>query len=561
MTRMIDRRWLLQRTGWTALGLAVVPGSILRSTLRFDLVIRNGTLLDGTGAPEWTGDLGLVGDTIAAVGKIDPELGGDLLDASGLHVAPGFIDIHTHSDDSIFRYPTADSRVLQGITTEITGNCGYSAAPIDGEAGERRRRYLADEYGIEAAWSDVESYFEALATCRISVNQALLLGQGVLRQNIVGEDDRDATAEELDALVRAVEEGMDHGAFGLSTGLEYAPGIFTPTAEIVAMTRVAARRGGLYASHIRNEEAGVVEAVEEAIQIGRATGARVQISHMKVAGRPNWDKQQTTLGMIEAARTDGIDVLADAYPYGAYSTGLTILLPPWARDGGTDAVLARLRSPADRQRLRDLLPERFTLDPGGPELIVISSLRTEGNQRFVGKSLAEVAETWDLEPAAAMLRLLDEEDAAVGYIGHGMSAGNVERVLSHPLVMIGSDGSSMAPEGPAAAWQPHPRSYGTFPRVLGHYSRQRGLFDLPTAIRKMTSMPADQVGIVDRGRIAKGMKADLVLFDAARVIDEATFDDPHRYPTGIHHVLVNGQSVVSNGKHTGARPGAVLRKA
>lgn len=561
MSKHVDRRWLLQRGALTAAGLAVAPGVLVRAAPRFDLVVRGGMVLDGTGTPARAVDIGLMGDSIVAIDSIDPAQGRKVLDATGLHVAPGFIDIHSHSDDSIFRYPTADSRVLQGVTTEITGNCGYSAAPIAGEAGSRRREYLAEEYGIEATWDDVASYFEALADCRISVNQALLLGQGVLRENIVGEDDRPATAEERAAMLRAVEEGMDQGAFGLSTGLEYAPGIFTPTEEIVSMARVAARRDGLYASHIRNEEAGVLGAVEEAIEIGRATGARVQVSHMKVAGKPNWQLQDNTLGLIEAARAAGVAVLADAYPYGAYSTGLTILLPAWARDGGNEALLGRLREPAERQRLRELLPDRFVLDPGGPDLIVISSLRSAANRRFVGKSLTEIAATWRTDPADAMLRLLDEEEAEVGYVGHGMSAENVERVLSHPLVMIGSDGASMAPEGPAAARQPHPRSYGTFPRVLGHFVRERGLFDLATAVRKMTSMPAEQVGLADRGRIAQGMKADLVLFDASTVADEATYDDPHRYPTGIRHVLVNGEPVVAAGEHTGARPGRILRKA
>ncbi len=560
MSRHFNRRDFLASTALATVGLAVAPGTALRAESHFDLVIRGGLILDGTGGPAWSADLGLVGDSIAAIGSIDAEQSRRVIDASGLHVAPGFIDIHSHSDDIIFRYPAAESRILQGITTEITGNCGYSAAPIAGEGGELMRASIEEQYGIEVGWNDVASYLEALAAARPAVNHALLLGQGSLRGNVVGPDDRPATREELEAMVAAVAEAMDQGAFGLSTGLEYAPGIFTPTEEIVALARVVARRGGLYASHIRNEEAGVLEAVTEAIHIGRAAGARVEISHMKTAGEPNWKMQGTSLGLVETARQEGVDVLCDAYPYSAYSTGLTILLPAWARDGGTEAILGRLRNPTDRGRLRELLPARFELDPGGPDLIVLSSVRTEANQRFVGKSLAEVAETLKTNPADAMLRLLEEEGGSVGYVGHGMSAENVERVLSHPLVMVGSDGVSMAPEGPAADWQPHPRSYGTCPRVLGHYVRERGIFDLPTAVRKMTSMPADQVGISDRGRIARGKKADLVIFDAATVLDGATFDEPHQYPIGIHHVVVNGTSAVADGKHTGKRAGQVLRK-
>jgi N-acyl-D-amino-acid deacylase len=334
---------------------------------------------------------------------------------------------------------------------------------------------------------------------------------------------------------------MDHGAFGLSTGLEYTPGNYTPTDEIVAMTRVVARRGGFYASHIRNEEAGLLEAVDEATEIGRRTGARVQVSHLKAAGKPNWSKQRAALDLIAAARAAGVEVLADAYPYTAYSTGLTILLETWAREGDEHALVARLRDPETRRRIRGEAAARVHNDPGGYDLIVISRVRTEKNRATVGMNLAEIAETWSVDPVDALLRLLEEESGSVSFVGHGMSEANVEMVLAHPLVMIGSDGVSMAPVGKAAETRPHPRSYGAFPRVLQHYVRDRQLFDLPTAIRKMTSMPADQVGLRDRGRLARGQKADLVVFDAGSVEDRATFEKPHQYAGGIVHVLVGGR--------------------
>ena len=532
-----------------------------RAESRFDLVIRGGTILDGTGAPPWTADLGIVGDTIAALARIEAEQGRKVLDATGLHVAPGFIDVHTHSDDSVLRYPAAESRVRQGITTEVTGNCGSSAAPLIGKSAEQRRQDLAEQLEVRAAWSDVGSYLRALEKLEVATNQALLLGQGTLRRSVVGSEDRPAGPEEVRALARAVEEGMDHGAFGLSTGLEYVPGIFTPRDEIVALARVVGRRGGLYASHMRNEEAQLLEAVDEAIGVARGAGVRLEISHLKAAGRPNWHHQPAALERIETARRSGVDVLADAYPYGAYSTGLTLLLPPWARDGGNKALLERLADGATRGRIAASIPERMAVDPGGPELIQITSLRSATLRSFVGRTLAEVSQAWETDAVEALLRLLEEEGGDVGYIGHAMSSENVERVLAHPLVMIGSDGLSMAPEGPAAAWQPHPRSYGTCARVLGHYARERRIFDLATAVRKMTSMPADQVGLDDRGRIGRGKKADLVIFDAAAVADLATFDDPHRYPAGITHVLVNGRAVVEGGKPTFERPGQVLRKA
>jgi N-acyl-D-aspartate/D-glutamate deacylase len=326
------------------------------------------------------------------------------------------------------------------------------------------------------------------------------------------------------------------------------------------MARIVARRGGLYASHIRNEEVALLEAVNEAIEIGRRAGVRVEVSHLKAAGRPNWGKQRAAINLIESARRSGIDVLADAYPYTAYSTGLSIFLEPWAREGGTQAIVRRLQDAQQRACIREEVAVRLASDPGDYDLVVIARLHTEKNLALVGKNLVEIGEGWKIEPLDVLLRLLEEE-GSVSFIGHGMSAANVEMVLAHPLVMIGSDGTSMAPVGRAAQARPHPRSYGTCPRVLGHYVRERGLFDLPTAVKKMTSMPADQVGLADRGRIARGQKADLVVFNAATVTDEATFEAPHRYPVGIRHVLVNGAFVVEQGRHTGARPGRVLRKA
>jgi N-acyl-D-amino-acid deacylase len=561
MARPITRRRFLRESGAAALGLALLPAGRVEVTPRFDLMLRGGTLLDGTGGPAWAGDIGIAGDTIAAVGTLAAEQGRRVLDVSGLHVAPGFIDIHSHSDATILAYPGAESRILQGVTTEVTGNCGDSVAPLTGATADARRRALLEDEGIEADWGDVATYFDRVEKKRVTVNQILLLGQGSLRENAVGNFDRPLTPEEMKAVLRAVEEGMDQGAFGLSTGLEYTPGSYTPTEEIVEMTRIVARHGGLYASHIRNEEAALLEAINEAIEIGRRTGARVQISHLKAAGRRNWSKQRATLDLIESARAEGVEVLADAYPYTAYSTGLTIFLEPWAREGGEEALVGRLRDPDTRRRIEKETQTRVLNDPGGFELVVISRVRTEKNRAVVGKNLAEIAEEWSVEPVEALLRLLEEESGSVGFIGHGMSEANVEMVLAHPLVMIGSDGVSMAPVGKAAESRPHPRTYGTFARVLGRYARERKLFDLPTAVKKMTSLPADQMGLRDRGRLARGQKADLVVFNAAEVEDRATFAEPHQYPAGIVHVLVNGSLAVEAGQHTGERPGEVLRKS
>ena len=535
------------------------PGRV-EAAPAFDLLIDGGTVLDGTGAPAFVAGVAVKGDTIAAVGDVAPTQAAKVVQAQGLHVCPGFVDMHSHSDGRLLVYPGVESRARQGITTEITGNCGCSAAPLVGVAVEDARRWAAVD-GLTVDWSDVQSYFSRLERAGFAVNQALLVGQGTLRTGVVGAADRPATPDEIGAMTRLLEAALDEGAVGLSTGLEYTPGRFTPTDEIVTLARVAARRGGFYASHIRNEERQLLEAVDEAIRIGRRAGVRVQVSHVKASGRGNWGKQVASLALIEAARRDGVEVLGDAYPYTAYSTGLTVTFPSWAQDGGREAILKRLRG-SDRERVRREVDDYVRNgDPGDYELIVIARVATEGNRRFVGKNMAEVAASWGVDPSEALVRLVDEEGTMVSYVGHGMSPENVERVLRHPLVMIGSDGHALAPVGRALETRPHPRSYGCYPRVLGYYVRDRKVLDLETAVRKSTSMPADQAGLADRGRIARGKKADLVVFDAARIADVATFEKPQEFPVGITHVLVNGVFVVEGGTATPARPGRVLRKA
>ena len=552
------RRRLLELAGTAAAGCALRPVSVLALT-PFDLIVRGGQVLDGTGMPAFQADIGIIGQRIAAIGAISPEQGRRVLDVTGLHVGPGFIDIHTHSDGDILIYPTADSRIRQGITTELTGNCGGSAAPLDGKDAEEDRQSYRRQ-GITEAWSGVASYLDVVDKAGLSVNHALLVGQGTLRTNAIGNIDRKLSADELAAVTRGVEEAMEQGAFGLSTGLEYTPGRYTPTSEIVAMARVVGRLGGLYASHIRNEEASLLEAVDEAIAIGRDSGARVQVSHLKASGRLNWSKQQGALDLIASARRDGVNVLADAYPYTAYSTSLTILLSAEAREGGTRDLMARLKDPVWRVRMQREVEEVMARELGDYALIVIARVKSTANRPLIGKNMAEIATTWGLRPVEAVLRLIEEEEGSVSIIGHGMSAGNVELVLGHPLVMVGSDGSSMAPVGRAAEARPHPRSYGAFARVLAHYVRERHTLSLEQAVRKMTSMPADQIGLGDRGRIARGKQADLVVFDPATVTDEATFEKPHQYATGIPHVIVNGTLVVENSRHTGAKPGRTLRR-
>jgi N-acyl-D-amino-acid deacylase len=333
--------------------------------------------------------------------------------------------------------------------------------------------------------------------------------------------------------------------------------MFAPPEEVAALAKVVARRGGLYATHLRNEDEFLLGAVDEALDVARRTGVKLQISHLKASGKPHWPMQELALARIDAGRTAGLDVMVDAYPYAAYSTTLTLLLESWARDGGAPELLRRLRDPEARARMRREMPARVARDPGDFASVVISSVEGADAAACVGKSLADLAENWSVDPAEACLRLLERANAEVGYVGHGMSEPNVERVLAHPAVMIGSDGRCMAPHGRALVTRPHPRSYGTFPRVLGRYRRERGLFDLATAVRKMTSMPARRAGLRDRGETVVGAWADLVVFDAESVADRATFEKPQTYPVGLPAVLVNGVFVVRDGVPTGERPGAL----
>jgi len=514
------------------------------------LVLRGATILDGLGGPEFRADIAITNDRIAAIGAVDAT-DVRVIDVSGLHISPGFIDMHSHSDQSILACPTADSRVRQGITTECTGNCGSSAAP----KVRSQTASSGDDQGVR-------EYAALLEGIGISVNHALLIGQGSLRANQIGLVDRPLSDAERNGVSRELKKALRAGAFGLSTGLEYSPGRFTPADEIHELARIVQRQHGLYASHIRNEEAKLLPAIEEAIEVGRATGVRVQVSHLKAAGKPNWPQMERAIALIESARAEGVDVMADAYPYTAYSTGLNIFLPDWALDGGAAATSARLQSPADRARLREEVAPRVMSDPGDYDLVVISSVSAKGDPACVGKNLREIAAMRNTDPVEAALMLIEENEGEVSFVGHGMSEENVARVLAHPLVMIGSDGFAMrTPEPGQATTQPHPRSYGAYPRMLGYYVRERGVLDLPTAIRKMTSLPAERLGLRDRGRIAVGMKADLVVFDTKTVGERSTFAAPHQYPTGIEHVFVNGVAVVENGNHTGARPGRALRRS
>lgn len=528
-----------------------------------DTIIRNGTLIDGTGTPRVRRDIAIDRARVAGVygpseGKASVEI-----DAAGMVVCPGFIDIHTHSDLTLLSCPLAESKVRQGVTTELVGNCGGSVAPVLGKVRESVERD-AEDLMVEVTWSTFDEYLLRLGHVRTSVNVASLVGAETLRLGVIGADDRPPSDEELDLMNRLLAESMAEGAFGVSSGLIYAPGCFARTQELMSLARTVGALGGLYASHIRGEGRTLVRAVQEAISIGRESGCRVQISHHKAAGPGNWGLVGSTLRLVEEARGSGVDVALDVYPYTASCTALDTVLPPWAREGGKTAELARLRDPEARKRMRKELadgdtPWENTVAEDGWDRIVLSGLRNAANRRYEGRSVQSVADEAGKDPAELAFDLLLDEDLRVGAIFHEMSEDDVKKVIGHPLSMIGSDGESQAPYGPTGEERPHPRSYGTFPRAIKRYSIDLGLFSLEEAVRKMTSMPASRMGLKDRGVIAKGMAADIVVFDPAKVADMATFEDPQRYPEGIVHVLVNGLPTVEYGEHTKERAGQVLR--
>jgi N-acyl-D-amino-acid deacylase len=528
-----------------------------------DILIRGGTLVDGTGSPGLAREVAVDGTKVAAIYREGEGKGAMIIEAKGLVVCPGFIDIHTHSDLHLMCCPLAESKIRQGVTTELLGNCGGSAAPM--VAGARDAALADAEYlGIAIDWSSMDEYFLRLADTKTSVNVATLVGADTLRLAVVGMDDVRPTDEQLQWMNELLKEAMLQGAFGLSTGLIYAPGCYANTEEIVSMARTSAAMGGFYASHIRNESSRVVSAVEEAIRIGRESGSRVQISHHKACGRRNWGLVDVTLKMIDDARASGVDVAMDVYPYTASSTSLDVILPPWAREGSKEVVSSRLVDPPTRDRIKaewrdaNTSWENTVFEDGWGD-IVVGSFSQEKNAKFENRSMSDVAKELGKDPAEAALDLLVEEKLGIGAVFHEMSEDDVTKVIQHPVSCIASDGESEAPYGPTGHSATHPRSYGTFPRVLRRYVFERRALSLEGAIRKMTAMPAERMGLKDRGLIAKGMAADIVMFDPRTVRDVATFEDSHRYADGIRHVLVNGQLTIKDGEHTRERAGQVIR--
>jgi N-acyl-D-amino-acid deacylase len=527
----------------------------------FDLKIEGATVVDGSGAAGSRGDVGIRDDTIAAIGDLSREPAGSTLRASGRVLAPGFIDMHSHSDWLLWENRRAESKIRQGVTTEVVGNCGFSPAPASAEFLEDLRGFAPYlPKGMDFAWRSVGDYLRAFDREGTALNVVQLVGHGTLRVAAMGFARRAPAPKELARMQRLLADAMEDGAWGLSTGLIYAPGSYATTEEIVEIARVAGRHRGFYASHIRGEGATLLDAVAEAIRVGREGELPVQVSHIKAAGRPNWGKVADALALIDAARAEGLDVMADVYPYTASSTTVRTLLPDWALEGGVDAMLKRLGDPEVRARIRRELDAPATgqslLDRVGWENIMIASCAMRKDAE--GRRLSEIGAARGMDPLDAAFELIVDEAGKAYMILFQLDENDLRRALAHPAVMIGSDGSSLAPYGALGAGKPHPRSYGTFPRVLGEYAREQRVLALGEAVHKMTGLPARRLGLRDRGVVRPGAKADLVVFDPKRVADQATYEAPHRYPVGVEHVIVNGRLVIKDGEHTGSLPGKLL---
>jgi N-acyl-D-amino-acid deacylase len=522
------------------------------------VVFRNGLVFDGTGRPPIETDLRVRDGRVADIGNRLDTGGAEAVDCRGRAVCPGFIDIHSHTDLGLFLDPLAESKVRQGVTTEIAGQDGSSIGPWSNEQVASIRERYRERYGVTLTFDDLAGFFAQLERQGAAVNLASMVGHGTVRALAIGEDDRPATPEELARMQSLVHGALAAGACGLSTGLEYVPGAFASLDELVAVAAPLHGTGLPYSSHMRNEDDQLLGAVEEAINVGRLAGVPVQIAHLKAQGRRNWWKAEPALSLMERARDDGVDVMFDRYPYVAYSTGLTALFPIWARDGGVDGLLRRLDAPDAAPRIeRDV---RAKIDELGDwNAVQIAGTDAEEFAWANGARLGDLAEARGAEPYALLLELIRGDRGRSGMVGFGMSEENTERMLAHPLGMVCSDGSALAIDGPLAAGTPHPRNFGTFPRVLGHYVRERKAMALETAIYKMTGMPASRLGLVGRGVLAPGAWADIVVFDPATVRDRATFARPHQYPIGIDDVMVNGAWVLRGGVRTAALPGRVLR--
>ena len=524
--------------------------------MEVDILIKGGDIIDGTGEAAYQADLAILKGRISRIGALNDIQAAETIDAHGMVVCPGFIDIHGHSDITLLVCPTADSKIMQGITTEVAGNCGESAAPVskrmmDDLAANAKR------FDVEVSWGTLGSFLDMLEG-RISINYATLVGLGTIRGGAIGTIDRPASPSELSRMQDMVKEALDQGALGVSTGLMYPPGMYADTQEIVELAKCAASKSGIYASHIRGEGENLAPAVEEAIQIGREASIPVQISHLKASGEPNWGRMASILSGIEDASKDGVDVMADRYPYVAGATSLAAIFPAWSHEGGRKAFLTRLKTADHTPNLKKAIDERVA-DVGWGKIILTNAWSAQ-NTELEGKSIAECAARTNVEPYDILVKLILDSEGLASMVSFTQDENDMLITLTHPKVMVCSDSGVKSPEGKLGEGKPHPRCYGAFPRFLNLFVRQKGLLTIEEAIRKMTSMPAKRLKLESRGALSEGFFADIVVLNPSRIEDTATYQNPHSYPQGIEYVIVNGELVVNKGIHTKAAPGMVLRR-
>ena len=545
--------------------VAVSSGVLLGQAPRFDVLITNGRVVDGTGAPWFRGDVGISGDRITAIGSLGDATAATKIDATNLVVSPGFIDLLGQSEFNVLVDGRAASKILQGVTTEVTGE-GSSIAPVndrliaEGAASAAHFKIIQD-------WRTLGDYFTRLeARSRTAINVGTFVGEGGLRNYVIGKDDRPATAVELEQMRQLTAQAMEQGALGLSTSLQYVPDRFASTDEIVELAKVAARYGGVYFSHQRSEGIKIFESLDEVFAIAERANIPAEIWHLKTAYKANFGKMPEVLRRIEAARARGLDVTANQYPYTRASNGLDSCIPLWAREGGLEKTIARLKDPATRERIkRDMDDATATTwenqwyGAQGGDGVMLSTVLSDDLRKWEGMTLAQIGKAMGKDPRDAVMDLVIADRGESSVITSIMSEDDVRRALKHPLVGVGTDSGAQAEDGPLSVSKSHPRAWGSFPRILGHYVRDEHLLTLEEAVRKMTSKAAGRVHLSDRGVLRPGMIADVAIFDPATIHDVSTFEDPKHYSAGVRHVLVNGRRVVADGAITSERPGRPLR--
>lgn len=537
----------------------------------FDLLIKNGKVIDGTGRPSYPADLAISGDKIVDIATSIEAEAAETIDAAGRVVSPGFIDMHSHSDFSLLVHPKAESKIRQGVTTEVVGNCGGSPAPVPDERLDAFRQYasgLGSFYNnvltpADWNWKTLTGFYEALNDNGLALNVAPLVGHSTLRCHVMGYENRPPSQDELEAMKKLLKTEMEGGLFGLSTGLIYHPGAFARREELAELAKVVQSYDGFYSSHIRSEGKFLFEAIDEVIWITKASGVSTEISHLKCETPLQWGKASRLLERIQLARDKGFNINFDQYPYPAFHCGLLEIFPTADKDKGPEHLIGLLRNETSRQKVMNGMINPLEDWDNPMDGLTWDRVRLVGfarpeNRSFESGTIEDIANSLGLDPLEAIFKLFVEENGGLGMIVFSMCEDDIEDIMKHPLGMIGSDGSSVAPYGPTSYRNVHPRNYGTFPRVLGKYVRERKVIPLEEAIRKMTGLAAEKLRLTDRGRLQKGYRADITVFDDQAIDDRSTFENPHQFSSGIDHVIVNGKVVVSNGEHTDRLPGRVL---